>query len=130
MAVPASGAPRAAPSIAGSATSNAQESGRCCLHVSTGPRRHNSRCKEHTLTYTAANHGKLGNRFETPVEYVGYKLHDPLGKKIGSVQELFLNDNDEPEYIRVKIGFLGSRTVLIPVESVAVNEERRFLVLH
>lgn len=81
------------------------------------------------MTYTAANHGKLGNRFEAPVEYVGYKLHDPLGKKIGSVRELFLNDNDEPEYIRVKIGFLGSRTVLIPVESVAVNEERRFLVL-
>ena len=82
------------------------------------------------MTYTAANHGKLGNRFETPVEYVGYKLHDPLGKKIGSVQELFLNDNDEPEYIRVKMGFLGSRSVLLPVESVAVNEERRFLVLH
>ncbi len=100
------------------------------LHVSTGPRRHDSRSKEHTLTYTAANHGKLGNRFETPVEYVGYQLHDPLGKKIGSVQELFVNDNDEPEYIRVKIGFLGSRTVLIPVENVAVNEERRFLVLH
>ena len=97
-------------------------------HVSTGPRRQKSRCEEHTLTYTAANHGKLGNRFETPVEYVGYKLHDPLGEKIGSVQELFLNDNDEPEYIRVKMGFLGSRSVLLPVESVAVHVERPFLV--
>ena len=81
------------------------------------------------MTYTAANHGKFGNRFETPVEYVGYELRDPLGKKIGSVQELFLNDNDEPEYISVKMGFLGSRSVLIPVESVSVNEERRFLLL-
>ena len=81
--------------------------------------------------YTAANRGrgKLGYRFEAPVEYVGYELHDPLGKKIGSVQERFLNDNDEPEYIKVKMGFLGSRSVLIPVESVAVNEERRFLIL-
>ena len=80
--------------------------------------------------YTAANHGKLGDRFEAPVQYVGYELHDPLGKKIGSVQEeLFLNDNDEPEYIRVKMSFLGSRSVLISAESVAVNEERRSLVL-
>ncbi len=63
------------------------------------------------------------------MEYVGYRLHDPLGKRIGRVQQLFLNDDDEPEYIRVKMGFLGLRSVLIPVESVAVNEERRFLVL-
>ena len=45
------------------------------------------------------------------------------------MQELFLNDNHEPEYIRVKMGFLGLRSVLIPVETVAVNEERRSLVL-
>ena len=81
------------------------------------------------MTHTAVNRGDLGDRFETPVEYVGYKLCDPLGKKIGSVQQLFLNGNDEPEYIRVKMGFLGLRTVLIPVETVAVNEERRSLVL-
>lgn len=81
------------------------------------------------MTHTAVNRGELGDRFETQLEYLGYELHDPLGKKIGSVQELFLNDNDEPEYIKVKMGFLGSRSILIPVETVAVNEERRFLVL-
>ena len=81
------------------------------------------------MTHTAVNRGKLGVRFEAPVAYVGYGLHDPLGKRIGRVQELFLNDNHEPEYIRVKMGFLGLRSVLIPVETVAVNEERRSLVL-
>ncbi len=81
------------------------------------------------MTYIAVNRKKRGDRFETPVEYVGYELHDPLGKRIGSVQELFLNDHAEPEYIRVKMGFLGLRSVLIPVETVAVNQERRSLVL-
>ena len=87
------------------------------------------RHKEYALTDTAVNRGELGYRFQMPAEYVGYRLHDPLGKRIGSVQELFLNDNDEPEYIRVKMGFLGFKSVLIPVETVAVNEERRSLIL-
>lgn len=87
------------------------------------------RREEYALTDTAVNRGGLGYQFETPAEYVGYSLHDPLDKRIGSVQELFLNDNDEPEYIRVKMGFLGFKSVLIPVETVAVNEERRSLIL-
>ena len=81
------------------------------------------------MTYVALNRENLGNRFETPVEYVGYELHDPLGKKIGSVQDLFLNDDAEPEYIRVKLGILGLRSILIPVQTVTVNQERRSLVL-
>jgi hypothetical protein len=92
----------------------------------TGQNRH---CEEHTLTDTAVNRRDFGDRLESPVEYVGYELHDPLGKKIGSVQELFLNDAAEPEYIKVKMGFLGLRSVLIPVETVAVNEQRRSLTL-
>jgi hypothetical protein len=80
------------------------------------------------LTHTALNRGELGVRFKAPVEYVGYKLRDPLGQKIGSVQELFVND-DEPEYVKVKIGFLGLKSVLIPVELIAVNTEHRSLIL-
>ncbi len=60
---------------------------------------------------------------------MGYKLRDPLGQKIGSVQELFVNDNDEPEYVKVKMGFLGLKSVLIPVELLAVNTEHRSLIL-
>ena len=89
----------------------------------------NHRREEYALTDTALNRGELSYRFQTPAEYMGYRLHDPLGKRIGTVQELFLNDSDEPEYIRVKMGFLGLRSVLIPVETVAVNEERRSLIL-
>ncbi len=119
--------PRAAPYVAGSATSNVKRRGPVLLDISTGPVWRNRRCEEHTLTYIAANRGKFGDRFQTPVEYVGYELHDPLGKRIGSVQELFLNDHAEPEYIRVKMGLF--KTVLIPVQTVAADEERRALVL-
>jgi hypothetical protein len=87
------------------------------------------RREEHALTHTAVNRGELGVRFETPLEYVGYKLRDPLGQKIGSVQELFVNDKDEPEYVKVKMGFLGLKSVLIPVELLAVNTEHRSLIL-
>ncbi len=68
--------------------------------------------------------------FEKPEEYVGYALCDPLGKKIGSVEELFVNGGGEPEYVRVRTGLFGlRRCVLLPVEHVAVEEEQRALLL-
>lgn len=64
-----------------------------------------------------------------PRRCLGYVVCDPRGRKIGSVAELFFNDSDEPEYISVKMGLFGLKTVLIPVTSVVVNEEQRTLVL-
>ncbi|MDP9476128.1 MAG: PRC-barrel domain-containing protein [Actinomycetota bacterium] len=64
-----------------------------------------------------------------PGRCIGYAVCDPRGRKIGSVAELFFNDFDEPEYINVKMGLFGSKTVLIPVVSVFVSEEQRTLVL-
>jgi hypothetical protein len=72
---------------------------------------------------------ELKDRFEEPEEYSGYELCDPLGQKVGSVEKLFVNLRGEPEYIRVKVGLLGLRSVLLPVESVAVDEKRRVLIL-
>ncbi len=66
---------------------------------------------------------------EAPDRCVGYGVYDPLGKKIGSVEKLFVNENHEPEYVRVKMGFLGTKSVLIPVGFVEIDEERRSLVL-
>ena len=62
-------------------------------------------------------------------QYAGYEVYDRNGEKIGKVDDLFVDENDQPEYLGVKMGFLGLRSVLIPVETVAVNEEHRFLVL-
>ncbi len=72
---------------------------------------------------------ELRDRFEKPEGYVGYGLCDPLGQKVGSVEQLFVNPRGEPEYIRVRMGLLGLRSILLPVESVAVDEKRRVLFL-
>lgn len=71
-----------------------------------------------------------GEGAKTAAELVGYTLNDPLGQKIGKVETVFSNGTGEPEYIRVRIGGLfDRRSILLPVETVAVDEERRALVL-
>ena len=67
--------------------------------------------------------------FGAPEELVGYRVCDPLDKEVGTVEELFVNGEGEPEYIRVKIGLFGLKSVLLPVQLVAVDDERRVLVL-
>ena len=52
----------------------------------------------------------------------GYSVHDPVGQKIGIVERVFANSDGEPEYIRLRIGLCGTKTVLIPVQFV---ENRR-----
>lgn len=69
------------------------------------------------------------NAFERPEEYAGYTVLDPEGRRVGKAKVLYANANGEPEYVRVKVGFLGLRSVLLPVETLAVDEERRALVL-
>jgi hypothetical protein len=78
--------------------------------------------------YTAVSAKKSGSIWALE-GYVGYKVCDPRGQKIGRAEKLFLNGSDEPEYIRVKTGLFGFKTVLIPVQTVTVDEERRALVL-
>ena len=68
-------------------------------------------------------------RFETPKQCAGYGVRDPRGRKIGRLRRLFLNESGEPEYAEIKVGLLGLKTVLIPLQSVTVDAERRFLVL-
>ncbi|MDQ3999679.1 MAG: PRC-barrel domain-containing protein [Actinomycetota bacterium] len=81
------------------------------------------------MAHTTVNYGEPRNRFEAPEEYVGYRVYDPEGQKIGNVKELYANAGGEPEYVRVKTGLFGSRGVLIPIGFVAVDDERRTLTL-
>lgn len=60
----------------------------------------------------------------------GYAVCDPLGRKIGTAKEVFANGRGGPEYVEVGAGVLGWRSVLIPVQSVAMDHERRTLTLH
>lgn len=82
------------------------------------------------MSYKTKNPGRVSERLETPERYAGYRVYDPVGRKVGSAKELFVNAHDEPEYIIVKIGLFGLRSVLIPVQVVTVDEDQRSLVLH
>jgi hypothetical protein len=64
-----------------------------------------------------------------PRTFAGYEVHDPLGRKIGTAEEVFANQDNEPEYVGVKIGFFGPRYVLLPVQFVAADSQRRVLEL-
>ena len=66
---------------------------------------------------------------EAPERCVGYGVYDPLGKKIGSVEKLFLNGSGELEYVRTRIGLLFAKRVLIPVQNAALDREARSLTL-
>jgi hypothetical protein len=68
-------------------------------------------------------------RFEEPKQCAGYWVRDPLGRKIGRLRRLFLNGSGEAEYAEVKVGLFGMKTLLIPVQTVTADAERRFLVL-
>ncbi len=68
-------------------------------------------------------------RFKTPQQCAGYWVSDPRGRKIGRLKRLFLNGSGGPEYAEVKVGLFGMKTVLIPLQTVSVDAERRSLVL-
>lgn len=63
----------------------------------------------------------------TPIEdlYSEYTVYDMHYEKIGKIDDLFVDENDNPEYVGVKMGFLGTRTTLIPVDIVRGNDRRR-----
>ena len=48
---------------------------------------------------------------------------------MGKVKEIFVNGDDQPEYIRMKMGVFAWKEVLLPVESVAIDEEHRAITL-
>src|SRR5215217_2961422 len=58
-------------------------------------------------------------------QYAGYTVVDQRGEKIGKVDDLFLDESDQPEYIGVKMGFLGTRSTLIPWEAVSSTDDER-----
>lgn len=59
--------------------------------------------------------------------YKGYTVYDMNYEKIGKVDDLFVDESDQIEYIGVKMGFLGLRSTLIPADIVRVNERRQLI---
>jgi uncharacterized protein (TIGR02271 family) len=54
--------------------------------------------------------------------FAGYTVYDQAGEKIGKVDDLFVDESDQPEYIGVKMGFFGTSSTLIPWQLATVDE--------
>jgi hypothetical protein len=89
--------------------------------------------EQRTMSQTATQAATRGawpvERFEAPKQCAGYWVRDPRGRKIGRLRRLFLNESGGAEYAEIKVGLFGLRTILIPVQTVSVDDELRFLVL-
>ena len=58
-------------------------------------------------------------------QFEGYEVYDQNGEKIGKVDDLFVDENDQPEYIGVKMGLLGMSSTLIPWQLATEDEANR-----
>ena len=59
--------------------------------------------------------------------FAGFTVYDKDGDKIGKVDDLFLDESDNPEYIGVKMGFFGLSSTLVPMDAVRADEGSRAL---
>jgi uncharacterized protein (TIGR02271 family) len=57
--------------------------------------------------------------------YADYTVYDRDGDKIGKVNDILVDETDQPEYIGVKMGFLGLSSTLIPLELCRIDERDR-----
>jgi uncharacterized protein (TIGR02271 family) len=89
------------------------------------------RSKEISVTEYDGTHEERSDRF-TAIEdrFAGYTVYDQNYDKIGKVDDLFVDESDQPEYIGVKMGFLGTRSTLIPWDTISsVDDEGRALTV-
>jgi len=61
---------------------------------------------------------------ERITEARGAPVYDDSGEKIGSIEEIFYdNDTGEPKWVGIGSGFLGTKRVLVPLESAQLGED-------
>ena len=73
-----------------------------------------------------------GEPLGTPEQrYAEYGIYDQDGERIGPLSDLFVDENDEPEYVGVETGLPANRSVLVPAEAITVDYRlRRMVVSH
>jgi uncharacterized protein (TIGR02271 family) len=66
----------------------------------------------------------------TPEEqYADYEIYDQDSEWIGPLNELFVDENDEPEYVGVGTSSPDNRSILVPVEAVTVDDRLHRMVV-
>lgn len=74
------------------------------------------------------NSGRSGDPVRDLQEtYSHYKVYDQHYEEIGKVDDIFVDENDQPEYIGVKMGFLGLKSTVVPISLVRVNDKRELI---
>ena len=70
--------------------------------------------------------------FGTPEErYAEYGIYDQHGERLGPLNDLFVDESDEPEYVGVGMGLPENRSVLVPAEAITIDDRlRRMVVSH
>lgn len=70
------------------------------------------------------------DRSGTPEErYLDYEVYSEDAERLGKLDDLFVDENDDPEYIGVRTGSQDARSTLIPAIVVTIDEQlRRMLV--
>lgn len=68
-------------------------------------------------------------KIEAPEACEGYMVLDAVGEKVGRAERIFINNHDEVEYIQIKAGLLWKKPILLPVEMVSVDDEKKTLAL-
>ncbi len=76
--------------------------------------------------------GLAGEQIGTPEErYAEYGVFDQYGERIGQINDLFVDELDEPEYVGVGMDLPENRSVLVPAEVITVDDRlRRMVVSH
>jgi uncharacterized protein (TIGR02271 family) len=77
--------------------------------------------------FTLERQARTDRFTEVEDRYAGYIVYDQHYEKIGNVDDLFVDENDSPQYIGVKMGFLGTRSTLIPFQMARVNDARQVI---
>ena len=62
-------------------------------------------------------------------QYVGYDIYDERGERIGKLEDLFVDEADNPEYVGVRAGSSGTGSALIPADVVTVDDQLRRMVV-
>ena len=60
-------------------------------------------------------------------DFSSYRVFDEHYEEVGKVDDVFVDGNDRPQYIGVKMGFLGMKSTLVPVDLVRINDRREVL---
>jgi uncharacterized protein (TIGR02271 family) len=75
------------------------------------------------LMYEERSDQLMGSEYD----FAGYTVYDMHYEKIGEVDDLFVDENDRLKYMALKMGLLGTKTALIPLDLVRVNDKRRIV---